>query len=198
VTKTYIKAGQLYLDAFRLGRKIWADGFRPDIIVGIWRGGTPPGIAIHEFFKIMYEKHSIDKPIYHTAIKTQSYTNIMESGIETNSVEVFGIQHVIEKINSTDKLLIVDDVWERGLTIVKVLDTIKTKARRNCPENIKVATVYFKPAKNLTKLAPDYFVTIDNKWLVYPHELHGLSEAEIKKKSQIMFGSEELVRLLGE
>jgi len=196
VAKTYINARQLYLDAFKLGRKIWDDGFRPDIIIGLWRGGTPPGIAIHEFFKVMYEKNGINKKIYHTAIKTQSYTDIMEDTVEANGVEIFGIEHVIAKINSEDNLLIVDDVWERGLTIVEVLKTIHERARKNCPENIKVATVHYKPEKNQTDLKPDYFITINNDWIVYPHEVEKLSVDEIRKKSQIMFGSDILVRLL--
>ena len=52
VEKVYIDGNEIYIDSYRLARKIWDDGFRPDFVVGIWRGGTPVGIAIEEFFRI--------------------------------------------------------------------------------------------------------------------------------------------------
>ena len=38
-------------DCFKLAKKIWNDGYRPDFLIGLWRGGAPPGIAIQEFFR---------------------------------------------------------------------------------------------------------------------------------------------------
>ena len=46
--RIYITAQQLLEDSFRLGANIYQSGFRPDFIVGIWRGGTPVGIAVQE------------------------------------------------------------------------------------------------------------------------------------------------------
>ena len=39
------------VDCFRLARTIWDDGYRPDFLIGLWRGGAPPGIVIQEFFR---------------------------------------------------------------------------------------------------------------------------------------------------
>ena len=50
--------------------------------------------------------------------------------------------------------------------------------KKNTPE-IRVATPYFKPAKNKTKRKPDYYLYETDKWLVFPHELEGLSMQEI-------------------
>ena len=55
---------------------------------------------------------------------------------------------------------------------------------RELPENtpeIKIATPYFKPQKNLTGREPDYYIHETESWLVFPHELEGLSLQEIKK-----------------
>ena len=41
--KTYISANDLLLDSYKLGIKIFDSGFKPDFIVGVWRGGTPVG-----------------------------------------------------------------------------------------------------------------------------------------------------------
>ena len=46
--KTYISADQLLDDSYRLGLQILESGFRPNFIVGVWRGGAPIGIAVQE------------------------------------------------------------------------------------------------------------------------------------------------------
>ena len=52
--------------------------------------------------------------------------------------------------------------------------------KKNTPE-IRIATPYFKPLNNKTSIKPDYFIHESNKWLVFPHELEGLTIEEIKK-----------------
>ena len=46
--KQYLTAQQLLEDSFRLGADIIKDGFRPSIMIAIWRGGVPMGIARQE------------------------------------------------------------------------------------------------------------------------------------------------------
>ena len=70
--KIYIDANTMYVDSFRMARNIWDDGFRPTFILGVWRGGTPIGCCIEEFFR----KQGVRT--FHTAIKTQSYEGIGE------------------------------------------------------------------------------------------------------------------------
>jgi hypothetical protein len=48
------------------------------------------------------------------------------------------------------------------------------------PETVRIATVYYKPSRNQTSLKPDYFVHETEEWLVFPHEICGLTEAEIR------------------
>ncbi len=170
-TKIYITPDELLDQSFALANMIWDDGFYPDFLVGLWRGGTPPGIAIQEFFA--YKGMNV----YHTAIKTQSYTGIMSSG----PVSIKGIDHVIETINSEDNLLLVDDVFDSGKTMEAVVDTIKSKARKNAP-TIRIAVVYYKPKHNESNLVPDYYVVENNSWLIFPHELQGLTKEEIYLK----------------
>ncbi len=170
--KLYLSADQLMIDSFMLAKKIWDSGYRPDYIVALWRGGTPPGMVIHEYFRYR------GLEAYHTAIKTQSYQGLVRGG----KTEIKGMEHVIEIIDADDHMLIVDDVFDTGITVREVLKYIRKKARRNTP-NIKVATIYFKKAKNTTSLVPDYFLKINNNWIVFPHELDGLTEDEIKNKA---------------
>ncbi len=44
--KTFVTPQSLLDDSFRLGLKIMEDGFHPDYIIGIWRGGTPVGNSL--------------------------------------------------------------------------------------------------------------------------------------------------------
>jgi hypothetical protein len=39
--------------------------------------------------------------------------------------------------------------------------------------------VYYKPARNRTSVQPDYYVRTTEDWLVFPHELQGLTHEEI-------------------
>lgn len=172
VEKVYISANELLERSFELARKVWDGGYLPNFLIGIWRGGTPPGIVIHEFFAFK------GIGLYHTSIKTQSYTGIMSSG----PVEIKGLEHVIDIVNSEDRMLIVDDVFDTGRTMKEVLDAIRTKARKNTPE-IRIATVYYKPTRNQTDLIPDYYVCENENWLVFPHELAGLTRDEITTKN---------------
>jgi hypothetical protein len=47
------------------------------------------------------------------------------------------------------------------------------------PEQVRIATVYYKPARNKSALRPDYFIRETDQWLVFPHELQGLTREEI-------------------
>jgi len=47
--------------------------------------------------------------------------------------------------------------------------------------NIRVATTYYKPANAQTDRIPDYYIHKTDKWLVFPHELNGLTEEEVFK-----------------
>jgi len=168
--KIYIGAHELLLDSFRLGLQIYKSGFRPDFIVGVWRGGTPVGIAVQEILD-RYGIHSD-----HIAIRTASYTGI---GQRAKEVQVYGLHYLLDKLNHDDSLLIVDDVFDTGLSVQAIIDSLREKARRNAPHDIRIATPWFKPANNRTALVPDYYVHQTDHWLVFPHELDGLTEEEM-------------------
>ena len=46
--KRFIEEQQLLEDSYRLARQIHCSGFRPDFIVGVWRGGSAVGIYVQE------------------------------------------------------------------------------------------------------------------------------------------------------
>ena len=78
-----------------------------------------------------------------------------------------------------DELLLVDDVFDSGRSVIAILDELKLKTRANLPKTIKIATPYYKPDRNTTTIVPDYYVHETDRWLVFPHELADLSPEEI-------------------
>ena len=169
--KHFISAADLLRDSFLLAEQIFASGFRPNFIVGVWRGGAPVGIAVQEYLE--YKGLESD----HIAIRTSSYYGIDQ---QSRDIRVHGLQYIIDRANHNDHLLIVDDVYDSGRSIDAVLRELREKSRRNLPETIRIACPWFKPSKNQTDVVPDYFVHETDQWLVFPHEINGLSEEEIK------------------
>ena len=170
-TKTYLSADRLLEDSFRLANLVFDSGFRPTHLVGIWRGGAPVGIAVQELLE--YRGVRSD----HIAIRTASYTGIDRQEPE---VRVYGLGHLVDVLDPEDRLLLIDDVFDSGRSIRALLAELRRRCRHNTPNEVKVATVYYKPARNVTDLAPDFFVHQTEDWLIFPHEINGLSEDEIR------------------
>ena len=66
------------------------------------------------------------------------------------------------------------------MSIEQIISDLKAACKKNTPE-IKVATPYFKPSKNKTDRKPDFYLHETDEWLVFPHELDGLTIDEIKE-----------------
>ena len=168
--KLFIKSETLLQDSFQLAWNIYESGFKPNYIIGVWRGGAPVGIAVQEFLSVLGIKSD------HVAIRTSYYSGIDQ---RNDSVQVYGLNYVIRQLESEDKLLIVDDVHDTGNSVNQIILDLQKACKKNTPE-IRVATPYFKPNKNLTNNKPDYFIHETDQWLVFPQELEGLTLEEIK------------------
>jgi hypoxanthine phosphoribosyltransferase len=168
--KQYLTAQQLLEDSFRLGADVIKDGFRPSIMIAIWRGGVPMGIAIQE----LLTWYGIETD--HISIRTSSYSGI--DG-QSQNIRIHGMNYLIKNCTREDRLLIVDDVFDTGLTIDAVIAHLQEKARLNTPHDIRVAVPYYKPGRNRSKRVPDYYLHETERWLKYPHSLEGLGVDEV-------------------
>ena len=184
--KHYIQADQLLKDSYNLAWKIYEQGFKPDFIIGIWRGGAPVGIAVQEFLDYL------GIPSDHIAIRTSYYSGINST---KDRVQVYGLNYVVKQLKLNDSLLIVDDVYDSGMSISKVIEEIKEACKENMPE-IQVATPYFKPKNNKTDRAPDYYIHKTDQWLVFPHEIQGLTLEEIRSNKPELDSLIEKIELL--
>ncbi len=170
--KTYIRADDLLLDAFRLAAAIHDSGFVPELLVGVWRGGTPIAIAVQEYFE--YRDVATD----HAAIRCTSYTGI---GQQDSRIRIHGLDYIVDRTTADSRLLIIDDVFDSGRSIRAILDELRARAGADLPRDIRTAMPWYKPANNCTDLEPDYYLHTTDRWLVFPHELCGLSSEEIRK-----------------
>lgn len=170
--KKFITAQELLEDSFRLAAKVFEDGFRPQFIVGIWRGGAPIGIAVQEYFD--FKKIETD----HIAVRTSSYYGINQ---QSKEIKVHGLHYIIENANADDGLLIVDDVFDSGRSIDALIKTLKKLSRNNMPTDVRIACPWYKPQNKKVDIKPDYFVHESDEWLVFPHELSGLTEEELRE-----------------
>lgn len=168
--KRYIDAQSLLEDSFQLAVNIFNSGYRPRLIIGIWRGGTPVGIAVQEYFE--YRGTSTD----HIAIRAASYTGINQ---QSDTIRVYGLDYVAENTGHDDALLLVDDVFDSGRSMETVIKTLSGMTGADCRERIRIACPWYKPDNNKTGLVPDYYLHETGDWLVFPHELAGLTREEI-------------------
>ena len=178
MSKVYLTAQGLLEDSFALAKQVLDSGFKPTFIIAIWRGGVPIGIAVQEYL----EYHGISTN--HIAIRTASYSGIDNQARE---VKVFGLNYLVKHVKHDDRLLIVDDVFDTGRSIEAILDSLRSKARLNTPEQIRIAVPYYKPSRRQTDFVPDYVIHETSDWLKYPHSLEGLSPEEMQEHRPEIF-----------
>ncbi|MFC1579041.1 phosphoribosyltransferase [Pseudomonadota bacterium] len=170
MNKRYIRPQELLADAFSLGWQVFESGFRPDYIIGVWRGGTPVGIAVHELL------HLLGVTADHAAVRTASYSGI---GQREERVQVDGLDYIFQRLTPGQSLLLVDDVHDTGLSLQQIITELRSSGAGS-DADIRVATPWFKPGNNLTGGRPDYFLHQTDDWLVFPHELDGLTLQELE------------------
>lgn len=156
-------------DQWRTARKILDSGWRPDVLIALWRGGAAPGAAIHEFLKV----HGVK--LRHYPLKCGCYS---ANGVIADEVVFDCASEVFASIAPGERVLAVDDVFDTGKTAAAVLSRL-----REVGADARLACVYWKPGKNTTSFAPDYFAReLGDEWVNFPHELEGLSSDEIAEK----------------
>lgn len=179
LNKRYITPEILTEMSFKLGAMVYMDGFVPDYIIALWRGGTPIGCHVHELFE--YKGIFVD----HIAIRTSSYVGMDNSG----GVAVHAMKYVTKNLKPGAKILIVDDVFESGKTVMAVLEKITRESGISFGDlQIRVATLFYKPKGNKTYIKPSYYLEETDRWLVFPHEVEGMDLEEIRQsKGQTVY-----------
>lgn len=149
--KKVITADQIGSLCEQLYAQISADNFKPDLIIGLSRGGLVPlGYLSGE---TMFDMRNV------ITIGLKSYEKSKQSDISI----IFPLQQ--EVIKSAKSILVVDDLVDTGKTILFITKLLK---EHNPHANIKVATLLYKPTSALC--SPDYYVQETDQWIVFPWE----------------------------
>ena len=174
--KKFVAANDLLLDSFQLAANIHQSGFKPDFLVGLWRGGSAVGIAVQEGLDHFGVKTD------HIAIRTSyrgqdSYSKMVN---KAGSIRAHGLRYLHERVNESSSVLIVDDAYSTGSSVKAVIKQLAKKSRRNLPHDIRIATVWYRPTDRTIR-PPDFFVHETSDWLVLPYELSGMSIEELRQ-----------------
>ncbi len=138
---------QVYDMLLRLAEKIHREGFRPDIIVGIARGGWLPARVMSDL---------LDSPNL-ANVQVEFYLGLTE----TKDKPV--ITQPVSMPVRGKKVLVMDDVADTG----KSLRLVKEHLAKQGAESVKIATIYFKP---WSTLVPDHYEKETRCWVVFPWE----------------------------
>ena len=173
--KRFIEEQDLLEDSYRLAVEIYQSGFRPDYIVGLWRGGSAVGIYVQECLQYL----GIETD--HIAIRTSysghdDYFRQLEQG---RPIRVHGLQYLFDNLNADDSLLLVDDVYSTGRSVRAVIERLREKTRRNMATDVRTATLYYRASGLESIEPPDYYLRQTDDWLVLPYELLDISRAQM-------------------
>lgn len=172
--KSFVKEQDLLEDAYRLAAEIFDSGFRPDFIVGIWRGGSTVGIYVQECLQYLGVETD------HIAIRT-SYRGRDDyfQRLELNGeIRAHGMQYLFENLIAENRLLLVDDVYSTGRNIDAVIARLRQTLKRNMPDEVRIAAPWYRSAGGRV---PDYYLHETGDWLVLPYELTGLTREEMSE-----------------
>jgi hypoxanthine phosphoribosyltransferase len=145
--------------ARQLYHMISNDGFEPEIILGISRGGWIPARLLSDMFEASYPlKYGNNTSILAT-MQIKFYTGISE----THARPVIS-QDVIVDIHQK-RILLVDDLADSGESLQCALEYLNLKD----PKEVRIATLLYKP---WSKVKPNYYVDEATEWVVFPHEYY--------------------------
>lgn len=177
--KDFVTADSLRTNALILAKQIYDDGFIPDVIYVLLRGGAFLGNIISEFFKIVNNR---GKPVFYAAVVARSYVDFKQH----DCVRIDGWTYDPKYLRNGDRVLFVDDIFDTGNTINFL---VKHVMKKGVPrELIKIVVHDYRqsPSKERLSVQPDYWcrkITSEDTWIHYmSHELEGLEKEEIAEQ----------------
>jgi len=149
---------QIYDMLLNMAEKIRKSRFKPDIIVGISRGGWPPARVLSDL---------LDNPNL-ANVRAEFYLGVAETKGEPTLTQPVSIPVANKKV------LMVDEVADTG----KSLKLTKGHILEKGAAQVKIATVYYKP---WSIIKPDYYEKETTRWIVFPWEIKETIRKILKK-----------------
>jgi hypothetical protein len=137
----------VYNLTLQLSERIVASGFKPDVIVGIARGGWIPARILSD---VLYMDTLQN-------IRIEYYTDVGSKGKEPK------ITQPLTGSMKGKNVLLIDEVADTGDTLQHAIDHIKNLGVKE----VRSAVLHYKPTSTVV---PDYYMVETTSWTVYPWE----------------------------
>ena len=147
--------------------------YKPDLIVGIARGGSIPARILTDL---------LETPLLAT-IEVEFYLGIAQTKAEPTLKQSLTIPV------SCKKILLVDDIADTG----KTLQLAKSHLQNLGPSEIKIATLYLKP-QSITK--PDFYEKQTSNWVIFPWDTKETMRKIIQKQTGKRQSNQEIAKLV--
>jgi hypoxanthine phosphoribosyltransferase len=164
----------IYAMLLSQAKKICQSGFKPDVIVGVTRGGWIPARILSDLLEI---------PNLAT-VRVEFYLGVAET-LNKPALTQGVSAGVLGK-----KTLVVDDVADTG----RSLQLVKEHLLQQGAAEVQIATLYYKP---LSVAKPDYYEKKTRRWVVFPWDMKETARKIFEKhqdKSAINLETEKLVK----
>jgi hypoxanthine phosphoribosyltransferase len=148
----------VYKMLLNLAEKIRKDGFKPDVIVGVSRGGWPPARVLSDL---------LDNPNI-ANVRAEFYLGVAETKGEPVLTQPVSVDVAGKRV------LVVDEIADTG----KSLKAVKEHLMASGAVDVKIATVYYKP---WSIVKPDYYERETRRWVVFPWETKETVNKIVKK-----------------
>jgi hypoxanthine phosphoribosyltransferase len=152
--------GQIYEMLLGQAEKIRKSGFKPDLIIAIYRGGWLPARVLSDL---------LETRLAH--VSAEFYVSVAETRNEPVLTQGISVS-VADK-----KVLIVDDVADTG----KSLKLVKEHVTQQGAREVRTATVYYKP---WSVVKPDYYERQTRLWIVFPWEVKETIRKIVEKRRE--------------
>jgi len=152
---------QIYDMLLNLAEKIRKSGFKPDVIVGVSRGGWPPARVLSDLLSNSNLAN----------VRAEFYLGVAETKGEPSLTQPVSIGV------SGKKVLVVDEVADTGKSLKLVIKHIFERGAKE----VRIAAVYYKP---WSVVKPDFYDRETSCWVVFPWEVKETIRKLIKKSKE--------------
>lgn len=137
----------VYNLTLQLSERIVKSGYKPDVIVGIARGGWIPARILSD---VLYANAMFN-------VRIEYYSDVGIRGREPKVTQPLSISLEGKKI------LLVDEVIDTGDSLLHAIEHVKLQGVKE----VRSAVLHLKPR---SKITPDYYMQKVDCWTVYPWE----------------------------
>ncbi len=164
---------QIYDTLLFQAKKIKSQNYKPNIIIGISRGGLIPARILTDLLETAEFNH----------IQIEFYTDLNQTQTEPT------LKQTITTQITGKTVLLVDDIADTG----KSLKLAKLLLQQLSPREIKIATLFQKPHSITT---PDFYEKQTTSWVVFPWDTKETLRRIIQKQQSKRALNREVTKLV--